>query len=478
MANHIVQQQKFDLTLSSKRNAVEEQDRFVRVFQQQVLPQLEQIFDAVAGSERVVSLDSLTVDLGKLPEAYSDADLAESMLLEFTDQLQEVQHLLQNGTGASVANQSTASSNLQALGHFLRTGNLPWWAAQLQAPHHLTADANSLPDANTTSTATTQFQAPQRIAQLIDQLLHNNAAEVLQLILQEAAEPRVRLRLFRQLAAKQLIQLLQLLTKHINLEILTPPSQELAATAQWQSYFPPSASAQLLEATSKLEVALVLHLNANPLVSTSQLMAAKAANPKAKNQVLAEQERQSKNNLKQLQQTANSDQQRQGKAMYSTNAGMVMLWPFLEMYFTDLGLLQHQAWKNEQAQERAALLLQLLATGTPQAEEHLLPLNKILVGLPLDHPLPAEIQPTDLEQQKSEAVLNSITAHWKPMNGTTPAQLQHSFLMREGRLTPKPDGWELIVEQKGYDIVLDSLPWGIGTILLPWLSDQITVQWA
>jgi hypothetical protein len=33
------------------------------------------------------------------------------------------------------------------------------------------------------------------------------------------------------------------------------------------------------------------------------------------------------------------------------------------------------------------------------------------------------------------------------------------------------------VEKKGYDILLDYLPWGLGLVKLPWMNKPIYVLW-
>ena len=121
-------------------------------------------------------------------------------------------------------------------------------------------------------------------------------------------------------------------------------------------------------------------------------------------------------------------------------------------------------------------MVQLLATGKQDAEEHELALNKALCGLPLDHPLPTSANFTTEAQEKAQAVLRSVIKHWGALGDVTTAQLQHSFLMREGRIRQVENDWELKVEQLGYDIVLDQLPWGLGTVPTPCLVGPLTLR--
>lgn len=54
---------------------------------------------------------------------------------------------------------------------------------------------------------------------------------------------------------------------------------------------------------------------------------------------------------------------------------------------------------------------------------------------------------------------------------------QRSFIERPGKLEQREDKWVLYVENRGYDILLDSLPWSYRTIRLPWLKKKINVVW-
>jgi hypothetical protein len=63
------------------------------------------------------------------------------------------------------------------------------------------------------------------------------------------------------------------------------------------------------------------------------------------------------------------------------------------------------------------------------------------------------------------------------VNGTTEG-LQQSFFQRTGKLVKKGDDWQLQVEQRAYDMLLSSLPWGIGIIKTSWMKGMLWVEWA
>jgi hypothetical protein len=76
-----------------------------------------------------------------------------------------------------------------------------------------------------------------------------------------------------------------------------------------------------------------------------------------------------------------------------------------------------------------------------------------------------------------DELLSEVIRHWSQLKNTSIAALRETFLWRNGKLTRTDHGWLLHVERKGVDILLGSLPWGIGTIKLPWTNDKLFVEW-
>ena len=165
---------------------------------------------------------------------------------------------------------------------------------------------------------------------------------------------------------------------------------------------------------------------------------------------------------------------------YVGNAGAVLLWPFLTLYFKTLGLLtEGSQFRSEAERSRGIHLVQYLATGGFEAPEYELLLNKILCGGIVEQPLDAVSRMTEPEDRLSAQLLQSLIANWKKLGNTSIEGLRNSFLIREGRLTRKKadDSWSLVVSTKGYDVLLDSLPWRLSMIRLPWMKNLLYVKW-
>jgi len=164
-------------------------------------------------------------------------------------------------------------------------------------------------------------------------------------------------------------------------------------------------------------------------------------------------------------------------ATYLDNCGIVLLHPFFELYFAEMGLLAARRFVNEEAASRAVLLLYWLATGRTAAAEFELGLFKLLCGLPADSVLPAVLEWSSGEEAESEHVLRSMLGHWPPMKNSSIDGLRSAFLQRPGKLTDKEGGWVLTIEKKTIDLLLDKLPWGFSTIRLPWMEGVLGVDW-
>ncbi len=164
--------------------------------------------------------------------------------------------------------------------------------------------------------------------------------------------------------------------------------------------------------------------------------------------------------------------------VFITNAGLVLLHPFLSGLFENVGYTDKNQWISEDLHQRALLLTQFLITGNDEYPEFDLLLNKILTGYPLDDSLPVEIVLSDFEKGEAADLLQAVINHWKALKNTSIAGLQNTFLQREGKILKKESGWLLQVEQKAFDILLDKIPWGFSTIKTFWMDEILSVEWA
>lgn len=168
---------------------------------------------------------------------------------------------------------------------------------------------------------------------------------------------------------------------------------------------------------------------------------------------------------------------------YISNAGVVLLHPYLPILFKSLGLTDGPKFKNKAAQHRAVYLLHYLATGSFAAPEYDLIFQKHLCGIPAETPLRPMTKQSKSQQKKAiqetSEMLQAIINHWSKLGDTSPDGLRSGFLSRAGKLSFTPtDGWKLKMEQSGIDILLGFLPWGLGMVKTPWMQDFLHVEWS
>lgn len=158
------------------------------------------------------------------------------------------------------------------------------------------------------------------------------------------------------------------------------------------------------------------------------------------------------------------------------NAGIVVLMPFFKMLFNYNNLLDEDNFKDERAKIKAIQLLQYLALGATDASRELT-IYKILVGMSPDEQLTKFEQLKSVEKKECDMLLTSAIKNWKALKNTSVAGLRTSFLSRPGKLTFRENSWQIRVERKGLDILLDQLPWSISAIQLPWLTYVLYIEW-
>ena len=162
------------------------------------------------------------------------------------------------------------------------------------------------------------------------------------------------------------------------------------------------------------------------------------------------------------------------------NAGLCLFAPWIIRLFGMLDLLaeDRKDLKDMDARIRAIFILQRLVTAEQREyKESDLAFNRLLVACPFNIPLPKSLELTGKEIETVESMLVGVKANWPKMANTSVGGFQRSFIERDGQLEKQEGKWVLTVENKAYDILLDSLPWSYKMIRLPWLKKPISVSW-
>ncbi len=168
-------------------------------------------------------------------------------------------------------------------------------------------------------------------------------------------------------------------------------------------------------------------------------------------------------------------------AIFIGNAGLVLFAPFLPTLFERLGVLadtdKGPRIVDPDAMSRAVHLLQYLVDARLDAPEPELVLNKLLCGLPSATPVAAEIEPSESDLAMCDGLIGAVIGNWPILGNASAAALRETFLQREGRLTHGADRWNLVVQRKTVDVLVDQLPWSIAMIFHRWMSEPVHTTW-
>ena len=162
--------------------------------------------------------------------------------------------------------------------------------------------------------------------------------------------------------------------------------------------------------------------------------------------------------------------------IYIGNAGLVLLYPFLEGLFNRFGWLERKMFMDPFSREQAARLISFLVDEDGMGEENMV-LNKILCGMEPGDPLFFPFHETGRAREACEKILRDTVAQWPSMEKTSPAALRETFLLREGKLVQNEGSWILTIERKAVDILLGKVPWPLSVVKLPWMNKILYVQW-
>lgn len=162
------------------------------------------------------------------------------------------------------------------------------------------------------------------------------------------------------------------------------------------------------------------------------------------------------------------------------NAGLCLLSPWFPRLFSILGYLDEEKrnFRDTASRIRAVFLLQyMVSPENKDYREQELAFNRLLIALPSQVPLPKRIELTEEEKRTADGMLEGVKGNWIKMNGTSVSGFRQSFIVRDGRLEQQDEKWLLTVENRVYDILLDTVPWMFRQIRFPWLKKRIQVLW-
>ncbi|MBI0398293.1 contractile injection system tape measure protein [Cyclobacterium marinum] len=162
-------------------------------------------------------------------------------------------------------------------------------------------------------------------------------------------------------------------------------------------------------------------------------------------------------------------------AYYISNAGLILLHPFLKAFFIDCQLMDENA--NIVDKDLAVHTLHFLSTKEERAFDFELVFEKYLIGLSPEITVAREVKISNEIKEKTEKLILALKENWKRLGNTGIDTIRNEFIKRDGKLVIEEHSNRLFVERKVQDILLDSIPWNISLVKLPWQHRHLFVDW-
>ncbi len=435
--------------------------RTARVFQEKVLPHLDELFSRLAPPDRIVRIERLDLDLGALDSKQWESDFTNACLQHLERLLQTLTTVHSSPAEAEGMRMLDAPTDAaETLLHFLQTGALPWHAA-----------SRRIHDLETLLTEADMF--PVGMLQRVIDLLRQRPTALRRFVWQFSTA-------FVQRTLEHLFRL---------------PTGWMAQTLAEMQHLP-LASETTLPAKHTLPLgALLLHLCQHlltlpaaeipilsPQEAARQAAASMPTQPPPINGNIAHRKRKQTSIPKEGPERKPPIQRavEAPSTLLVENAGIVLLAPYLPAFFGALNLTKDRTFRSEDDQYHATHLIYCLATGQGDADEPALLLPKLLCGLPIDKPIPPDLSLTETEKAECLDLLHAAIGHWNALKNTSPDGLRQGFLQRPGSLSTQPDTDQtrlLRVERRGQDLLLARLPWSFSVVRLPWMEEVLRVEW-
>ena len=159
------------------------------------------------------------------------------------------------------------------------------------------------------------------------------------------------------------------------------------------------------------------------------------------------------------------------------NAGLIIFWPFLTRLFEQLGMVENGVFLDSSHRNRALHLLQYLAYAQIDYPEYELVLNKTLVGMPIqDYAIPIESLHKE-EENMATSLMNGLIQNWPKVQNSSIEGIQETFIQREGVLSLLSENYKLMIPKKGVDVLVESIPWNLSLVKLPWMGKPLHIEW-
>lgn len=472
---HLINQLRFEVSCSEETLAFKLRKGFAQTFQPEIVTIIDKVCSEYVSGDECLQIETLEIDLGR----FSPQMLARDFATVFREQFEKELTKKLNTITVEHRKTSKVNSQIELFSHFMLQGTLPWWSSEAEI------DINGIlqelyacvPEQsyaffyqhrkNPIVWTRAAFQLNDAAKQMVISLF-KELQETKTQLLQWAEIGKTDDSRFNE-STRTLEVIHDVLLRHapdiINVQdfvetialVLDAVIKEIAP--DWREDRRQIAQAAFNKLKSYAEGA---SLTASIAYATTDALAIEN-NPS----------HQSSNSL-----PSHTAVETDAEPRYIIHhSGVMLLAPFFKKFFDACGLLDGSEWKHKDAQYQAVHLLKYLTTGAKKTAEYSLMLEKLICGIAVEEPIPLEVNLQAYQLDEARALLAAAIDHWQVLKNTSIDGLRETFLKRDGLITRKNDAWLLQVERKTLDVLLDSIPWGYSSVILPWNDYLIHVEW-
>ncbi|AXT53607.1 hypothetical protein D1818_23305 [Aquimarina sp. BL5] len=499
-AKHIIKQQILDLTISNLKDQEDISNVVSEIYKRNIEAILEEICNDLIPANKVVKIDSLVIDIGRLRYDRLALDFPKAVRKSIKEALfKEIRNEIVRSNGA-VKTIKDQENKENALLEYLRTGVIPWY---------YDGDFIKLKSEFSNKKINTTYKLDQVFSNAISiiRTIHFFEEEKLHSFLMEKLSKGQKNVLIEFAILKKILDTLNSITnvpvrnESILIKIkplleVCKPKKEVYDTMIRQLIDSissnHSSSAIFLEKTTYLIDVLPKKYYQKLQILFNNIEWKKLHKFTKDELLFIESLRKEKNAKKivNVKSSVNDSKQKikpkrvsskqrveVGESIIVKNAGLILVWPYLQSFFTGLDLMREKTFLDDQKTTKAIHLLHYLVFQSEESNETEWILNKLLCGIEITDFVPEKMKLSTEEKEECDNLLKALINNWSALKKTSPDSLRSTFLMREGLLMKNDNGWMLKIERKTFDILLDRLTWSISVVKLPWNNYMIHTEW-
>ncbi len=460
---HIIKKQTIELDIDRRLDSFRIQESVSRKYWNSIVPSLQKTFDAITANEEILHVDRLVIELGELTEK---SLLKDDWILELNSRLEKLIGELRGFAPDDIRVESNSFplSIFRQWIFYMQNGYLHW--------NTLKADATW-----GTQVLGAMAENPDFVNELLNRM-KNDSAMVNRVVAQHSDA--------------FLLNMFQILTKQDQgilravLEVLqNSPDKKLATGKERIREFRRTLWIKMLTGSAQgtdvsvsyagSQVRQFLNSRNLPMAILERIdkIIPDITTPGTYgNESFEPDEKQSRQIARKTIKPQLSDE-----GIFTVNAGLVLLHPFINSFFKRLQMVKDNAFPDRMIWQKALYLLHYLATGNTEAAEHELVIPRVLCAYPGEETVDRDITVSPAEIKEAENMLKAAISQWEILKNTSIAGLREGFLQRSGKLFTREDNLYLQIETSGVDVLLDQLPWSLGMIKLPWMERILRVEW-